>query len=181
MEEQELERVFLLKKLPEDLFKYKCQVIKVGDFFESNKVDTLKIRQKGDKFELIKKEGKTAYERIEHKLSINHGEFEALWKATIQKHEKIRILYPVGKYTCEIDLYKGKLDGYVRAEIEFKSLDEMENFAPPEWFAEEITKINHEIHEDLGIVAFKDMKQRFSKRKIKLHYLVSKNIIRYQK
>jgi CYTH domain-containing protein len=172
MKEQELERVFLLKRLPEDLFKHKMLQIKVGDFFESNNVDTLKIRQKGDKFELIKKEGKTAYERTENKVPINRGEFEALWGATVQNHEKIRILYPLGKYICEIDLYQGKLNGYVRAEVEFSSSEEMKSFIPPEWFGEDITKLNHGIHEDLGLVSFEDMERRFSEHKIRLLRLI---------
>jgi len=35
----------------------------------------------------------------------------------------------------------------------------MHNFIPPEWFGDEITEINHEIHEDLGIVTFAEMKE----------------------
>ena len=121
MKQTERERVFLVNELPVDIGKYKPIPISVGDFFESNSNDALKIRQKGDKFHLIKKETNTVQERIEHVIDIKEGEFNNLFKCTIQSHRKMRYIYPYGKYECEIDFYLDRLDGYVRVEVEFEN------------------------------------------------------------
>lgn len=169
MKQTERERVFLVKELPADIGKYIPTPISVGDFFESNSSDALKIRQKGDNYHLIKKETNTAHERVEHIINIKEGEFNVLIKCTVQSHRKNRYIYPYGKYMCEIDYYLDRLDGYVRAEVEFNNDEDMLNFTPPEWFGDEITEINHEIHENLGEVAFEEMKEKYRQRGIVLN------------
>lgn len=52
MDDKERERVFLLKELPKDLLEFKHIDIKIGDVTLSNDVNVLKIRQKGDKYEI---------------------------------------------------------------------------------------------------------------------------------
>lgn len=173
MEQIEIEKVYLLKKLPPDLRKYQSTVIQVGDFYDSNAIDALKVRQKGDYYELIKKEKNSNHERIEHTIAIKKGEFNILIKATMQNHKKKRYFYPLGNNICEIDLYQNKLLGYVRAEVEFENEEKMKMFNPPDWFTEEITDINHEIHEDLGIVTFEEMKERYNKKGIKLNSIIN--------
>ncbi|MCX6743986.1 MAG: hypothetical protein NTX82_00480 [Candidatus Parcubacteria bacterium] len=168
MKQTERERVFLVKNLPADLNKYQPITIQVGDFFDSNSADALKIRRKGDHCHLIKKHTNSALERIEHVIDIKPGEFDALIKATIQSHKKLRYFYPYGKYLCELDCYQDRLNGYVRVEVEFETEQELLDFTPPEWFGDEITEINHEIHENLGIVTFAEMKERYSKKGINL-------------
>lgn len=175
MKQTERERVFLVKKLPSDINKYAPTPIGVGDFFESNTSDTLKIRQKGDNYHLIKKETNTAHERIEHVINIKKGEFDVLVKCAVQFHRKNRYIYPYGKYECEIDCYLDRLDGYVRVEVEFDNDEDMFNFIPPEWFSDEITEINHEIHEDLGLVTFEEMKERYRQRGISLEKILFAN------
>jgi adenylate cyclase len=164
----EVERVFLLKNLPEDLLEYKHIDIKIGDFTQDNDVDILKIRQKGDKFELIKKEVITDLERKEYVIPLTKSEFDLLFPVTIRKHTKKRFFYPLDKYTCEIDLYLEDMSGYARAEVEFKDAEEADDFVPPAWFGDEITSINHVIHEGLGEISFKIMKDRYEKRDMDL-------------
>ena len=173
MEQIEIEKVFLLKKLPLDLHKYQPTVIQVGDFYDSNSIDALKIRQKGDYYELIKKEKNSTHERIEHIINIKKEEFDVLIKVTTQNHKKERYFYPLGDNICEIDMYEDKLLGYARAEVEFENEEKMKEFNPPDWFAEEITDINHEIHENLGIVTFKKMEKRYNKKGIKLISIIN--------
>lgn len=175
MKQTERERVFLVKELPADINKYAPVPISVGDFFDSNSADALKIKQKGDSYHLIKKETNTARERVEHIIDIKQGEFKALVKCTVQFHRKNRYNYPYDKYKCEIDYYLDKLDGYVRVEVEFDNDKDMHNFTPPEWFGEEITEINHEIHENLGIVTFAEMKERYRQRGIILEKVLLPN------
>jgi len=168
MKETEIERVFLVKELPKDLSASKKIIIKVGEFIDSNTVDTLKIKQKDDRFFLIKKDGNTVYNRTEHVISIKKEEFDVLWKTTIRNHEKIRYLYPLGGYICEIDFYQGILKGYSRLEVEFRSEKEMDEFKIPGWFGPEITEFNHDIHANLGKITFKEMKERYLKKGIDL-------------
>ena len=173
MKQIEIEKVFLLKKLPPDLHKHQPTIIQVGDFYDSNAIDALKVRQKGNYYELIKKERNSNHERIEHIIVIKKGEFDVLINTTIQNHKKERYFYSLGDNICEIDIYQGKLLGYVRAEVEFKNEEKMKKFNPPDWFAEEITDINHEIHEDLGIVTCEEMKKRYNKKGIKLMPIIN--------
>jgi len=172
MKEIEMERVFLIRKLPNKLKECRKITIRVGDFFEPNKVDALKIKQIGDNFFLVKKEGKSTYNQIEHNISIKKQEFEILWKATIQNHKKIRYLYPIGEKICEIDFYQDRLKGYVRLEVEFKTEKEMKEFKVPAWFGQEITKLNHKIHKNLGTVTFKEMKERYLDKGIALNRVI---------
>ncbi|MDO8676040.1 MAG: hypothetical protein Q7K16_00030 [Candidatus Azambacteria bacterium] len=175
MKQIERERVFLVKELPTDINKYEPVPISVGDFFESNSTDALKIKQKGDNCYLVKKETNTAHERVEHIIDIKRGEYDVLVKCAVQFHRKNRYIYPYGKYACEIDYYLDRLDGYVRVEVEFDNDEDMHDFMPPEWFGEEITEISHEIHENLGLVAFDEMKERYSQRGIILEKVLFRN------
>lgn len=174
MQEIELERVFLVKELPNDLNEYKPITMRVGDFYDpnesgANKVDHLNIRQKGNKYEIRKKEGDSDYKKIEHTIYIAQKEFELLITVATQKHEKNLYLYPIdNQNTSEIDIYLGKLAGYARVEVEFKNEREMEKFTPPKWFGQEITKWNHTIHKNLGTITFDDLKKRYNEKGIEL-------------
>ena len=53
------------------------------------------------------------------------------------KIEKTRYLVPVGKHTWEVDVFHGKNDGLVIAEIELAN--EYEVFEKPEWIGKEVT------------------------------------------
>lgn len=167
MKEIEIEKVYLAKYLPNDLYKYTPIQIQIGDFYDSNSVDALKIRRKGDRYEIIKKEKISIYEREEHLINIKKEEFDALLKATVQNHKKERYFYPLNdEHICEIDIYKDKLEGYVRIEVEFKDKKDMSSFIAPDWFGNEITSLNHIIHENLGLITFNEMKERFNNKGI---------------
>ena len=53
------------------------------------------------------------------------------------KIEKTRYLVPVGKHTWEVDVFHGKNDGLIIAEIELAT--ESEIFEKPEWIGKEVT------------------------------------------
>ena len=55
---------------------------------------------------------------------------------TIVKH---RYKIPVGKYVAEVDNYLDDLEGLLVVEVEFKSLEDANNFEVPSWFGKEIT------------------------------------------
>jgi len=169
MDEIERERVFLLKRLPTDILNYKSVSIQIGDFTLSNAVDLLKIRRKGEKYELIKKEDIKDGTRHEHVIPLNKEEFELLFPVTVRKHSKLRVFYPLGSLMCEIDIYLDDMAGYARAEVEFDSDKTMNDFVAPDWFGDEITLLNHTIHEGLGTITFQTMVDRFKEKNISLN------------
>ena len=162
----ERERVFLLKELPEDLLEFKHIDIKIGDVTSSNDVNVLKVRQKGDVYEIIKKELISPQEKKEYLIPLNEEEFKRLFSVTQRRHAKKGFFYPLDKYVCELDIYMDEMAGYARAEVEFDNIEELELFDPPSWFGEEITAINHEIHENLGEITCDTMEKRFAERGI---------------
>ncbi len=168
MSDIECEKVFLIKRLPSDILKYKSIFIQIGDFTLANDIDILKIRCKGDDCELIKKEYISEAERREYRIPLNKQEFDLLYPVAIRKHAKRRFFYPLGKYTCEIDVYLEDMLGYARAEVELDNPEEIKNFKCPDWFGNEITALNHEIHENLGTITFQTMVNRFKERGITL-------------
>ena len=174
MKQIEIERVFLVKKLPDDLNKYKPVSMDTGDFYNINKtgetrVDHLTVRRKDNRYEIRKKEGNSKYKKIEHTINLTKEEFDLLMSVVPQRHQKNMYLYPIGNdRICELDLYLGKLAGYARVEVEFSNEKEMKNFTPPAWFGVEITELNHSIHKNLGAITFADLKKRYNKKKIKL-------------
>lgn len=183
MQQIELERVFLVKKLPRDLDQHRPIIMKVGDFYDpselgESEVDHLNIRQKDNKYEIRKKEGNSEYKKLEHTIHITKEEFDLLMTVATQKHKKNLYLYPINNnYTSEIDIYLGKLAGYARVEVEFENEEDMKNFTPPEWFGQEITEWNHTIHKNLGVITFNDLKKRYNEKGIELKPILdSKNV-----
>ncbi len=167
----ERERVFLLKKIPKDIAKHKIIEIKIGNLNSTDDFDMLKIRKKNNEYELIKKRLISEEKTKEYVIKINKEEFNNIYPISIRKHRKKRVLYPLGKNMCEIDFYQDELEGYVRAEVEFNDSKNYQNFSPPEWFGDEITDINHEMHKGLGKISFQDMKKRYDKKNINLKKL----------
>jgi len=175
MKQIEHERIFLLKSLPFDLKMKTSYLMQVGEFCDPDRMEALRIRQKGDKYELIKKnlvnpEGdkEKGLSRTENRIELTKKEFETIWDAAKYKHSKRRYFYAIGGNLCEIDFYQGRLLGYVRAEVEFESEEEMNNFKAPEWFGEEITPFNHEIHAHLSEIGIEEMKKRYAEKGIRL-------------
>jgi CYTH domain-containing protein len=174
MKQIEIERVFLVKRLPPDLNKYQPVAMDTGDFYNPNMVgeagvDHLTVRRKDGHYEIRKKENISEYKKIEHNIIITKEEFDLLISVAPQRHQKNMYLYPIENgRICELDVYLGKLSGYVRAEVEFENEEEMKDFIPPEWFGIEITELNHTIHKNLGVITFDDLKMRYHEKGIEL-------------
>ena len=131
----EIERKFLIKELP-DLSQYEHHDIEQG--YLSTK-PVLRIRKKDDHaFITIKGGGMLA--REEHEFQIPLEEYDHLLpKIDGRPITKTRYIIPFGKYTIELDVFKGHKEGLIMAEVEFESLEEANSFVPPEWFGEDVT------------------------------------------
>lgn len=132
----EIERKFLVKSLP-DLSGAKSSEIKQGYVSISPEV---RVRELAGKYYRTEKgEGTVMREEREWEISENEGK-ELFSKIQTNVIEKTRYYLPYGKYTIELDVYKGKFDGLIVAEIEFPTLNEANSFTPPEWFSEDVSE-----------------------------------------
>jgi CYTH domain-containing protein len=138
----EIEKTFLVKTLPQSLSSFTSFRIKQG--YISPPPSPLRIRQKGDKFELTKKiplkEGDfSSAEEIN--IYLTEFEFKKLWPLVERSLEKTRYLVPLENgLTAELDVFGGELNGLNFVEVEFSSAQQMMAFPPPEWFGRDITQ-----------------------------------------
>ena len=139
----EIERTYLVKSLPGNLERYPQEEIRQGYLSETvHEPLPLRIRQKGDKFELKKKfrSGKDLSLAEEINLPLSEGEFNRLWKLIVKSLEKTRYYLPLNSgLTAELDIFHEKLEGLSYVEVEFDSKEVMGRFTPPVWFGADIT------------------------------------------
>ena len=85
--------------------------------------------------------GKGRLSKEEYNLPLTKEAYESLLgKIEGRVIRKSRYEIPCGKYTVELDVFQGELEGLCYAEVEFSSLEEAKNFQPLDWFSEELTE-----------------------------------------
>ena len=132
----EIERKFLIGRLPDQLEKYPFSEIEQAYL---NDKPVIRIRKSGDRYILtVKGEGVLAHE--EYELPLSEDSFLHLMaKADGRIIRKTRYKIPYGNYTIELDLFHGDFEGLQLAEVEFPSIEEAESFTPPDWFTKDVT------------------------------------------
>lgn len=138
MKPMEIERKYLIRRLPENLSQYQCKKIAQG-YICTNPV--VRIRKSDDEYHLTYK-GKGLMAREEYNLPLTQEGYEhMLPKIDGRLIEKSRYLIPLdGKLTAELDIFEGDLAPLIIVEVEFDSLDAANSFIPPEWFGEDVTE-----------------------------------------
>lgn len=138
MKPMEIERKYLIRRLPENLSQYQCKKIAQG-YICTNPV--VRIRKSDDEYYLTYK-GKGLMAREEYNLPLTQEGYEhMLPKIDGRLIEKSRYLIPLdGKLTAELDIFEGDLAPLIIVEVEFDSLDAANSFIPPEWFGEDVTE-----------------------------------------
>ncbi|MGI9087045.1 MAG: CYTH domain-containing protein [Chthoniobacterales bacterium] len=136
---REIERKFLLNNLPDSLTSFPHEEIAQGYLAVEGGGVQVRLRKKGSIRSLTYKRGnKSAREEREIRLSAE--QFDALWPATEGRRlSKIRYDIPYGERTIEVDVYTGRHDGVVVAEVEFPDEKSCRDFVPPDWFSEDVT------------------------------------------
>ena len=133
----EIERKYLVPKLPEHLEHYPCRIISQGYL---NTDPVVRIRQDDHKYELTYK-SKGFLARQEYNLPLNREAYEHLLTKIdgrfIQKKRYMRPL-PNG-LTAELDVFEGDLAPLILVEVEFASEEDANSFTPPSWFGEDVT------------------------------------------
>lgn len=133
----EIERKFLIDRLPEDLTRYTCHNIQQA-YLCTDPVIRIR-RQDGDYILTYKSKGFLA--REEYNLPLNQESYRHLLeKADGIILSKKRWLIPLqDDLTAELDVFAAPYEGLYLAEVEFPSKEAAEAFTPPSWFGEEVT------------------------------------------
>ena len=131
----EIERKFLVKKLPEHLETYPCLLIEQAYLCTD---PVVRVRRQNDDYYMTYK-GRGLMEREEYNLPLNAAAYEHLKaKADGRTITKKRCCIPLGELTIELDIFSSP-EGLVLAEVEFPTREAALSFTPPEWFGEDVT------------------------------------------
>ena len=137
----EIERKFLVAKLPDNLDSRPHNEIRQGYLAIGADGTEVRLRRKGDRFyQTIKSAG--GLSRAEFEIELTPDQFQILWPATEGRRvEKVRYdIIQDGGAKIELDVYQGDLAGLSTAEIEFASETESRSFAAPLWLGREVTE-----------------------------------------
>ena len=135
----EIERKFLVEQMPHDLDAHPYREIEQGYLAITDDVE-VRVRRYGDEaFLTIKSSGGES--RVEEEIEIDRRRFSSLWPLTDGRRiEKRRYRIPAGDgLTLELDVYHGRLEGLLTAEVEFGSVDAAGDFVPPDWLGPDVT------------------------------------------
>ncbi|MCD8089129.1 MAG: CYTH domain-containing protein [Clostridiales bacterium] len=134
---KEIERKFLIKKLPEDLESFKKYHI-IQAYISAN--PTIRIRKRDEDY-IFTFKGSGFIEKTEFEHPLTREQFYGLMKKTEGRViEKYRYIIPLeNDLIGELDIYKGELEGFKNIEVEFRSMEEAESFKQPVWFGDDIS------------------------------------------
>ena len=139
--DMEIERKYLLGKLPEHLEQYPFHEMEQA-YLCVNPV--VRIRRSDDDYYMTyKSDGLMA--REEYNLPLTEDAYRHLLeKADGIILKKRRYMIPLGnRLTAEIDIFSGVWEGLIITEVEFPDLASAESFQAPDWFGDEVTYDGH--------------------------------------
>jgi adenylate cyclase len=136
---REIERKFLVRTLPGDLATRPCSDISQGYLVSMDDGLQVRLRKKDEQYSLTYKRG-LGNVREEREVELTAEQFATLWPATEDKRLiKTRYEIPFGNRIVEIDVYGGRHEGLVVAEVEFDDEESAKNFQPPDWLGDDVT------------------------------------------
>jgi CYTH domain-containing protein len=136
---REIERKFLVKRLPPRWKRSRRFNIAQGYLAAENRGRHVRLRKKGKTASLTFKVGR-GNAREEREIKLSAKQFAALWPATRGRRlRKVRYEIPWKHLLIEIDIYRGEHRGLAVAEVEFPNHTVRRKFKPPSWFGREVT------------------------------------------
>jgi CYTH domain-containing protein len=136
---REIERKFLIRKMPDGLTSYPSNEISQGYLVSLDDGTQVRLRKANDKHSLTFKRG-AGNVREEREVELTAKQFDALWPGTEGKRlVKTRYEIPLGERVVEIDVYHDRHEGLVVAEVEFDDEEAAKNFQPPDWLGDDVT------------------------------------------
>lgn len=133
----EIERKYLVRKLPENLEQYNKKKIAQGYLCTE---PVVRIRRSNDDYYMTYK-GDGLMVREEYNLPLTQEAYDHLRpKIDGLLIAKTRYLIPLdGKLTAELDVFEEDLSGLTIVEVEFDTVEEANAFTAPDWFGEDVT------------------------------------------
>ncbi len=136
---REIERKFLIKRLPPEVLRSRNFQIAQGYLANETGGRHVRLRKKGAAASLTFKAG-GGVSREEREIRLSAKQFAILWPATAGRRlRKVRYELPWKNLTIEIYIYRGRSHGLMVAEVEFPNQSSCRKFKPPEWFGREVT------------------------------------------
>ncbi len=137
----EIERKFTVKKLPEDLDTYSFNMIEQAYLTTR---PAIRVRRENDAYYMTYKGTSGGNSRLSHEeynLPLTKEAYETLAsKADGNVIRKKRVLIPYKEHTIELDIFAEPFKPLIIAEVEFDSVDEANDFMPPDWFDKDVTE-----------------------------------------
>ncbi len=132
----ENERKFLVAEKPDVSEIHGASVCQWYISYEPEK----RVRLIDGTYILTEKSGK-GLSRIEIERELSEEEAKSLLEECNELPvEKTRYRIPVGQFTAEYDVYRGKNEGLFVVEVEFPSVEDALAFDIPDWFGKEVTE-----------------------------------------
>lgn len=163
--EVELEFTYLAKEIPKGLAESPSKVIVDVYYPAEMEHPYLRIRQRGDSYELTKKEpanGTDASYQLEHTVQLSREEFNALTKAPGRRVVKRRYYYDYQGRTAEVDVFEGGLKGLVEVDFEFTDREEQLAFKMPDFCLADVTQETFTAGGMLAGKTYKDIEQKLA-------------------
>ena len=161
----EIEKTYLAKEIPVDLAKYDSYEI-VDLYFPKDDPDrALRLRKKGEEYELVKKKpvGEDVSIQKEEVIRLTADEYLVLATSLdCLEVRKRRFLYTKNDTVAEIDVFGGGLQGLVLIDYEFENEDDMNNFSPPEYCLVEVTQEKFIAGGTLAGKSYEDMQNKLN-------------------
>lgn len=157
---KEIERKFLISQLP-DLRSIK-PIRQERYYLKQDLKEQVRVQRKEDSYELETKIwiGPLQYEK--HKKKISKEEFEEYKKNC--ERVILRDSYTISiQPKISIKIYHGEQEGFMRAEIEFESIEAAQNYPLPEWVGKEITDTALGLDAQLILLTKKEIQDRINK------------------
>jgi len=161
----EIERKFLINKIPFNLNEYECFVLEQA-YISTNPVIRVRKKINTDEKYILTIKSSGMMTRQEYELDIDKAAYENLLKkAEGNIITKNRYIIPLdNSLILELDIFKGIFDGLIMGEIEFPDEETAKKYTPPAYISEEVTydkrfhnsnmsSMSHEEISDLNIFA----------------------------
>ncbi len=141
---QEIERKFLVKALPDGFDRTDGVPIDQGYLAVEPHGRQVRLRRKADAYYITVKGAPNGFARAELEVELSASQFDALWPLTRgHRLRKTRHELPLGSLTVEVDVYGGLNEGLLVVEVEFPTEAEAHAFVPPAWFGRDVSADSH--------------------------------------
>lgn len=144
MEEIELEKTFLVKRIPVEIINNSLGQHLLDIYFPVDAMHPiLRLRKKGDNLNLTKKRmisETDASEFIEETIVLSEPEYKAFLGIPGKRVHKMRYTNSFNGVRLDLDVFLEDLVGLVLADFEFQNMEAKEKFLAPDWCLCDVTQ-----------------------------------------